>query len=51
MRLNFKIGFLIIIVIPLIICTLAIFNGKSLDERYYRCLEKYNEQQCQKIFE
>ncbi len=51
MRLNFKIGFLIIIVIPLLICTLAIINAKSLDDRYYRCLEQYNEQQCHTILQ
>lgn len=50
MRLDFKIAFIVVIVIPLIICTLAIINAKNLDERYCRCLEKNNEQQCQKIF-
>jgi len=49
MRLNFKITFIVVIVIPLIICTLAIINAKNLDQKYYCCLEKNNEQQCQKI--
>jgi hypothetical protein len=51
MRLDFKIGFIVVIVIPLLICTLAIINGNSLYERYYSCLKKHNEQQCHTILE
>lgn len=50
MRLDFKVVFTIIILIPLLICILAIINGKSLDQRYYCCLEQNDEQQCQKMF-
>jgi len=51
MRLNFKIAFIVVIVIPFLICALAIINGKTLNEKYYSCLEKHNQQECHKIFE
>ncbi len=46
--------YLTIILIPLIIGVLAIVNAetpKEKQDRYFSCLERYDEQQCHKIFE